>query len=279
MRPLIPALASLAALSLPAAPCGPRPPIPPFRLHWETASAASRTASRRMGIHGGRRRGGLRLLRRWPARGLCGRRHLAAALFRNTSTPGGAWPLRRGQRAGADRGLGRLSLDIDGDGVLDLAVLRVGPDRLMRPGRLPVPGCLGRLGVRRAGPVVHGLRRHLGNRARPGPRWPSAATSTARKRPSPGGSCTPNHLYRPNAAGTGFAPPRPDPRLLRDCPSCSRLGPPGTPDLRVSNDREYYKGGQEQMWRLEPGQPPVAFSEADGWQRLRIWGMGIARKT
>ncbi len=32
----------------------------------------------------------------------------------------------------------------------------------------------------------------------------------------------------------------------------------GTPSLRVSNDREYYKGGQEQMWHVEPGKPPVA---------------------
>ena len=51
----------------------------------------------------------------------------------------------------------------------------------------------------------------------------------------------------------------------------------GTPSLRVSNDREYYKGGQEQMWHLEPGKPPRLFTEKDdGWKRLRIWGMGIA---
>jgi hypothetical protein len=51
----------------------------------------------------------------------------------------------------------------------------------------------------------------------------------------------------------------------------------GHPSLRVSNDREYYKGGQEQMWHLEPGQPPRLYTEKDdGWKRLRIWGMGIA---
>jgi hypothetical protein len=51
----------------------------------------------------------------------------------------------------------------------------------------------------------------------------------------------------------------------------------GRPSLRVSNDREYYKGGQEQLWHLEPGQPPKLFTEKDdGWKRLRIWGMGIA---
>ena len=32
----------------------------------------------------------------------------------------------------------------------------------------------------------------------------------------------------------------------------------GTPSLRVSNDRQYYRGGEEQMWRIEPGKPPQA---------------------
>ena len=50
----------------------------------------------------------------------------------------------------------------------------------------------------------------------------------------------------------------------------------GTPALRVSNDREYYEGGQEQLWRIEPGKPPSLYTEADGWKLLRIWGMGIA---
>jgi hypothetical protein len=50
----------------------------------------------------------------------------------------------------------------------------------------------------------------------------------------------------------------------------------GVPSLRVSNDREYYEGGEEQMWRLEPGAPPALFTGAEGWKRLRIWGMGIA---
>jgi enediyne biosynthesis protein E4 len=51
----------------------------------------------------------------------------------------------------------------------------------------------------------------------------------------------------------------------------------GQPALRVSNDREYYKGGQEQMWHLEPGAAPRLYTETDdGWKRLRIWGMGIA---
>jgi hypothetical protein len=50
----------------------------------------------------------------------------------------------------------------------------------------------------------------------------------------------------------------------------------GTPSLRVSNDREYYEGGEEQLWRVEPDKAPGLYTEEEGWQRVRIWGMGIA---
>ena len=50
----------------------------------------------------------------------------------------------------------------------------------------------------------------------------------------------------------------------------------GTPSLRVSNDREYYEGGQEQMWRVAAGSEPSLYTDKDGWKFLRIWGMGIA---
>ncbi|MFN3442410.1 MAG: CRTAC1 family protein, partial [Rhizobium rosettiformans] len=33
---------------------------------------------------------------------------------------------------------------------------------------------------------------------------------------------------------------------------------------------------QEQMWHVEPGQPPRLFTQEEGWKYLRIWGMGIA---
>jgi hypothetical protein len=50
----------------------------------------------------------------------------------------------------------------------------------------------------------------------------------------------------------------------------------GTPSLRIANDREYYRGGQEQLWHIEPGKPPALYTDADGWKNLKIWGMGIA---
>ena len=47
----------------------------------------------------------------------------------------------------------------------------------------------------------------------------------------------------------------------------------------MSNDRHYYSAdpaGEEQLWRIDPGQPPRPYTAGDGWQQLRIWGMGIA---
>ena len=52
----------------------------------------------------------------------------------------------------------------------------------------------------------------------------------------------------------------------------------GRRDLRVSNDRHYYgelSDGQEQLWRVAPGQAPTQYTAADGWQPVKIWGMGI----
>jgi len=50
----------------------------------------------------------------------------------------------------------------------------------------------------------------------------------------------------------------------------------GQASLRVSNDREYYQGGQEQLWKVAPGAPATLYTEQDGWKRLQVWGMGIA---
>ena len=44
----------------------------------------------------------------------------------------------------------------------------------------------------------------------------------------------------------------------------------------MANDRHYYLDGEEQLWRIEPGEPRASTPRADGWQRLVIWGMGIA---
>ena len=51
----------------------------------------------------------------------------------------------------------------------------------------------------------------------------------------------------------------------------------GVPALRVTNDRQYYRGGEEQLWHVDPGQTPRLYTVAEGWQHLSIYGMGIAQ--
>jgi hypothetical protein len=93
----------------------------------------------------------------------------------------------------------------------------------------------------------------------------------------PWGSCTPGSLYRPDAAGAAFAAPLPlAPGHCALSMLFSDWNRSGEPALRVANDREYYKGGQEQLWRIAPGQPPALYTGAQGWKPLQIWGMGIA---
>ena len=113
-----------------------------------------------------------------------------------------------------------------------------------------------------------------------GAAWPTIAIGNYIDRKeefSPWGSCTDNWLHRPAATEDGFAPPL----ALKPsyCPLSMMFtdwNRSGTPSLRVSNDREYYEGGQEQLWRVERGLPPRLYTEAEGWRYVRIWGMGIA---
>ena len=95
---------------------------------------------------------------------------------------------------------------------------------------------------------------------------------------SPYGTCEDNSLYRPQPGD------KPDYSVRTPlAPGFCALSMlftdwnrSGTPSLRVSNDRQYYRGGEEQMWRIEPGKPPKLYTRADGWRHVSIFGMGIA---
>ncbi|MEN9539241.1 MAG: hypothetical protein RLZZ126_1476 [Pseudomonadota bacterium] len=198
--------------------------------------------------------------------------------YRNKSQRGGPIKLLE-ERSGLEltNATGAYPLDIDGDGHTDLVVLRVGEVQVFRG--------LGGCKFQRANETWNVTTPNAWHTAfsatwERGQNWPTFALGTYvdRAKPEfPWGSCTPAALHRPAASGRGFAAGAP---LVPGHCALSMLfsdwGRTGQADLRVSNDREYYKDGQEQLWKIIPGQAPIRYSEAQGWKPLQIWGMGIA---
>jgi enediyne biosynthesis protein E4 len=201
-----------------------------------------------------------------------------AKFYRNRSLRGGALKLVE-ERSGLEvtGALGAYPIDIDNDGNADLVVLRVGEVQVFRG--------LGACKFERANDAwnIHtGNAWHTAFSAtwEQGQAWPTLAigTYTDRGKPEfPWGTCTPGLLLRPDAAGGRYAAPIP---LMPSHCALSMLfsdwNRSGEAALRVSNDREYYKGGQEQLWKLSPGQAPTPYTAGQGWKPLQIWGMGIA---
>jgi hypothetical protein len=199
-----------------------------------------------------------------------------SALYLNRSKQGQALAFERTEALNLDAVLGAYPLDIDSDGVMDLVILRQGANVLMRG--------LGDCQFEQANEVWGFDGGDAWSSAfaaiwEKGESWPTLAIGNYIDRTEeafPWGSCTDNWLHRPD--GSRFAAPIPlTPSYCALSMIFTDWNRTGHPSLRVSNDREYYKGGQEQMWHLEPGQAPRLYTEKDdGWKRLRIWGMGIA---
>jgi len=168
---------------------------------------------------------------------------------------------------------GAYPIDIDGDGILDLALLRAGPDKMMR-------------GLGNCQFTEFDLGFSSGDHWttafsatwEPGQALPTLAFGTYVDRSDPEGpfeTCDDTLLYRPE--GNRYGDPL---RLTGHC-ALSMLftdwSRTGRQDLRVSNDRHYYvRDGEEQLWAME--QTPRLYEAADGWQRTQIWGMGIASR-
>lgn len=203
-----------------------------------------------------------------------------ASLFRNASSRGG--PLRFNRVADASTDLtgvtGAYPLDIDSDGIADVVVLRHGENVLLRG--------LGDCRFERANEVWgfesgdewttafsaawHGDAE-----------WPTLAFGNYLEAASHDDDrlCQDNQLYRPAAAGGFDSPIALSPGWCTLSMLFSDWDRSGRRDLRVSNDRHYYSDdsdGQEQLWQVSGDELPRQYTAADGWQRLRIWGMGIA---
>lgn len=197
-----------------------------------------------------------------------------AALYRNASGVGGRLRFARVASAATDLTdvTGAYPIDIDGDGNIDLAVLRVGEDVVLR-GR-------GDCRFERANEMwgIDG-----------GDGWTVAFSATwedERSLPTLAfgsylapdhRSCADSRLLRAAADGNGYAAPIAlHPGYCTLSILFSDWQHRGRRDLRMTNDRHYYRDGSDQLWRVTPGASPVPYGDADGWRPLQIWGMGIA---
>ena len=197
-----------------------------------------------------------------------------AALFHNESATGGALSFSRRPSPVTDLTAvtGAYPLDVDGDDHVDLAVLRRGDDVVLRG--------LGDCSFERANE-----RWGIDD----GDTWTAAFSATwegANALPTLAFgdyladdrvSCDDSRLMRPDDGGAGYAAP------LELSPGYCTLSilfsdwhRTGQRDLRMTNDRHYYRDGTDQLWRMTPGAVPDAYTEAAGWKPLMIWGMGIA---
>jgi hypothetical protein len=202
-----------------------------------------------------------------------------AALYRNDSPSGGALSFTRLHDPATDLTSvnGAYPIDIDGDGRTDLAVLRVGGTQLLRG-----------LGDCRFGPANAAWSFADDNA------WATAFSATweesaglptlaighYRQLDSTGAptlDCANDALYRPKADSSGYGQP-----IVLSPGYCtlsmlfSNWDRSGRRDLRMTNDRNYYVNGSDQLWRIESGQPPRLYTDADGWVAMQIFGMGIA---
>jgi enediyne biosynthesis protein E4 len=204
-----------------------------------------------------------------------------AALFRNTGAIGGPLRFEAVHAAATDlTGVtGAYPLDLDGDGITDLAVLRVGQSELLRGlgdcrferadvawGATPTPGF---------GTAFSATWE--GSAARPTLAFGNYLTLDANGESTT--TCGSNEVIRPDATGAAYeAPVTLAPGYCALSMLFSDWDGSGRRDLRISNDRHYYdvEQGQEQLWRFEAGVPPRLYTSDDGWVLLQLWGMGIA---
>jgi hypothetical protein len=204
----------------------------------------------------------------------------AAALYRNDSPVGGALRFTRLRDPATDLTAvnGAYPIDIDGDGITDIVVLRNGENVLLRG----LGGCRFERANERWG---LGLRpsatQAFSATWEAGATLPTLAFGNYVDPASndPHHLCLDNELVRPTDTARTYGPPialRPSWCALSML--FSDWARSGRSDLRVSNDLQYYlpTDGQEQLWRVAPRAPPSLYTADDGWVTVQIQGMGIA---
>ena len=204
----------------------------------------------------------------------------SAGLFRNDSQIGGALRFTRVRDAVTDLDAvnGAYPIDVDGDGNVDLIVLRNGENEALRGlGDCRFERANQRWGFDGGAQLTEAFSAMW----EAGSSRPTLAFGNYAELESndPSKLCQPNFLMRPASTGDTFAPPiRLDPGFCALSMLFSDWDGSGRMDLRISNDRHYYdpQRGEEQLWRVEPGAAPRLYNADEGWRQVQIEGMGIA---
>lgn len=205
-----------------------------------------------------------------------------AVLYHNESPVGGALSFAAVDDAAIalDGVYGAYPIDVDGDALVDLMVLRDGENVALRGlGDCRFEPANARWGLDGGDLMTTGFSAT----------WeapdslPTLAFGNYLTDPDfsdPEHLCADDQLIRPRPGEAGYDTPIPlTPAWCALSMLFSDWDRSGRRDLRVSNDRHYYSDlsdGQEQLWRIAPGEAPRAYGPDDGWRLVRIQGMGIA---
>ncbi|SHE88124.1 Repeat domain-containing protein [Litoreibacter ascidiaceicola] len=165
---------------------------------------------------------------------------------------------------------GAYPIDIDADGWTDLYVMRVGPDVVLKG----QAGCqfsdvTSQWGIPQTDRWTTSLTAWWEDDARPVIALGHYVDRA--NKDGPFGACDSNTILRPIPNGYDAHDLSPG-----FCALSMLAGPDarGRRTLRISNDRQYYvRDGQEQLWDIDEKR---FLTEADGWPKVMLWGMGIA---
>ncbi|GLQ35481.1 hypothetical protein GCM10007939_17640 [Amylibacter marinus] len=202
----------------------------------------------------------------------------SAKLYINHSTTGGALAFVAGEIPTLTDVTGAYPINLDNDEHMDLIALRLGENIALRG----LGGC--RFETANKHFALDGGRDWTTGFSaiwEAGAQFPTLAFGNYIDRDaagSPWGTCADNQLIRPQSDAADFSASTPlSPGYCSLSTMFTDWNNRGAFDLRITNDRQYHRGGQEQMWSLSGGGAPRLFTNRDGWQKLVIWGMGIAQ--
>ena len=204
-----------------------------------------------------------------------------AALYRNVGEIGGELAFEPVHSSSTDMRAvtGAYPLDIDGDGAVDLAVLRRAENILLRgTGDCKFERANERWGFDGGDAWSTAFSATWEDESR----LPTLAVGNylalEGDEPTDRYDCDDNQLHRAADAATYTEPIALSPSWCTLSLLFSDWDRSGRRDLRVSNDRHYYVNGEEQLWRIDPGARPRLWTHEEGWYPLRVFGMGIASR-